>query len=75
MAEPDPAEATTPAQSAAPEDSADGRGRLLRLLAHPAPRLALLAGLLVVATVLALRADDLSVSALRAVVEIGRAHV
>lgn len=58
-----------PVEATAPEASEDGGGRLLRLLAHPVPRLALLAGLLVAATVLALRADDLSVSALRGVVE------
>ncbi len=58
-----------PAETTAPASSVDRGGRLLRLLAHPVPRLALLAGLLVVATVLALRADDLSVSALRGVVE------
>ena len=45
------------------------RGRLVRLVTHPVPRLALLTGLLVAATVLALRADDLSIAALRAVVE------
>ena len=63
MGEREPAEAETP------EASGDTGRRLLRLLSHPVPRLGLLAGLLVVATALALRADDLSVSALRAVVE------
>jgi uncharacterized membrane protein YdjX (TVP38/TMEM64 family) len=58
-----------PAETTAPEDTGEGGGRLLRLLSHPVPRLVLLVGLLVVATVLALRADDLSVAALRGVVE------
>lgn len=63
MAEHDPTDTTSP------EAREGGGGRLLRLLTHPVPRLGLLAGLLVVATALALRADELSVAALRGVVE------
>ena len=58
-----------PTETTTQGSSGDRGGRLLRLLTHPVPRLALLAGLLVAGTVLAWRADDLSVAALRSVVE------
>lgn len=48
---------------------AGARGRLLTVIASPVTRLALLAALFAVAVVLALRVDDLSIAALRAIVD------
>lgn len=59
-----------PSSAARSTDAADrDRGRLLRIVTSPLTRLGLLAVLLALGVVLALRADDLSIAALRTVVD------